>query len=41
MMGICGVLIKVLKWQWLETYAMSVSMIAAMVFAVVITPLIN
>ena len=41
MMGICGVLIKVLKWQWLETYAMSISMIAAMIFAVVITPLIG
>lgn len=40
-MGICGLLIKVLKWQWLETYAMSISMIVAMIFAVIITPLIG
>lgn len=40
-MGICGVLIKVLKWQWLETYAMSISMISAMIFAVIITPMIG
>ena len=40
-MGICGFLIKVCKIKWLETYAMSVSMIAAMIFAVIITPLIQ
>lgn len=40
-MGICGLLIKVLKWQWLETYAMSISMILAMIFAVIITPIIG
>jgi Kef-type K+ transport system membrane component KefB len=40
LMGICGLLIKKLKWQWLETYAMSISMVGAMIFAVVITPMI-
>ena len=40
-MGIYVVLIKVLKWQWLETYAMSISMISAMIFAVIITPMIG
>lgn len=40
LMGICGLLIKKLKWQWLETYAMSISMVGAMIFAVLITPLI-
>lgn len=40
MMGICGILIKVCKMKWLETYALSVSMILAMVFAMIITPLI-
>lgn len=40
-MGICGVLIKVFKIKWLETYALSICMIAAMVFAVVITPIIG
>ena len=39
-MAICGILIKKCKMQWLETYAMSISMIAAMVFAVVITPIL-
>ncbi|MDE7259298.1 MAG: DUF5058 family protein, partial [Lachnospiraceae bacterium] len=33
MMGICGVLIKVCKMKWLETYALSISMILAMIFA--------
>lgn len=41
MMGICGILIKVCKMKWLETYALSVSMILAMVFAMIITPLIG
>ena len=40
MMGICGVLIKVCKMKWLETYALSISMILAMIFAVIITPMI-
>lgn len=40
-MGICGLLIKVLKIKWLETYAISISMIAAMIFAAVITPIIS
>lgn len=40
-MGICGLLIKVLKMKGLETYALSISMIAAMIFAVVITPIIG
>mgnify|MGYP002509576971 FL=1 len=41
MMGICGILIKVCKMKWLETYALSVSMILAMVFAMIITPVIG
>lgn len=41
MMGVCGILIKVCKMKWLETYALSISMILAMVFAVIITPLIG
>lgn len=40
-MGICGVFIKVLKVKWLENYALSISMIAAMIFAAVITPIIG
>ncbi len=39
-MAVCGILIKKCKMQWLETYAMAISMIVAMVFAVVITPVI-
>ncbi len=41
MMGICGIFIKVFKMKWLENYALSVSMIAAMIFAVIITPIIQ
>lgn len=40
-MGICGLLIKVCHIKWLETYALSISMISAMIFAVIITPLIG
>lgn len=37
LMGICGILIKKCNMKWLETYAMSISMVGAMVFACVIT----
>ncbi|MBQ6797871.1 MAG: DUF5058 family protein [Oscillospiraceae bacterium] len=40
-MGICGILIKKCNLKWLETYAMSISMVAAMVFAVLITPVLS
>lgn len=40
LMSICGLLIKRYKMKWLENYAMPVSMLGAMAFAAVITPLI-
>lgn len=40
LMGICGLLIKKCGMAWLETYALSISMVGAMIFAVVITPAI-
>lgn len=40
-MGICGLLIKKCRMQWLETYALAISMLVAMVFAAVVTPLIG
>lgn len=40
-MSLCGLLIKVLKIKWLETYALSICMISAMIFAVIITPIIG
>ncbi len=40
-MAICGLLIKKCNMKWLETYALSFSMIGAMVFACIITPLIG
>ena len=40
LMAVCGLLIKKCRMQWLETYAMSISMLGAMVFACVITPII-
>ena len=39
-MGICGLLIKKCKMKWLENYALPVSMLVAMIFAMVITPMI-
>ena len=41
LMAVCGILIKKCGWKWLETYAMTVSMLGAMVFAIVITPVIT
>lgn len=40
-MGVCGILIKKCKAKWLETYALAISMVAAMIFAVIITPLLS
>ena len=40
LMAVCGLLIKKKGWQWLETYAMAVSMVGAMIFAVIITPVL-
>lgn len=39
-MCIFGLLIKKCNMKWLETYALSISMVGAMIFAVLITPLI-
>ena len=39
-MAICGILIKKCKMEWLETYAMAICMLGAMVFACIITPVI-
>lgn len=40
LMAVCGLLIKKCKMAWLETYAMAISMLGAMAFACVITPMI-
>lgn len=40
-MGICGFLIKKCNMKWLETYALSISMVCAMIFAAIITPIIG
>jgi hypothetical protein len=40
LMGICGLLVKVFKFKWVENYALPISMLGAMAFAVLITPLI-
>lgn len=41
LMGVCGLLIKKCGWKWLETYAMAICMVGAMVFAAIITPVIG
>lgn len=40
LMGICGVLIKKCGMKWLETYALAISMVGAMIFAIIITPVL-
>ena len=37
-MAVCGLLINKLKWKWLETYAISIAMVAGLVFAILIAP---
>ncbi|MGB4661418.1 MAG: DUF5058 family protein, partial [Mobilitalea sp.] len=41
LMAVCGLLIKVRKMNWLQNYALPISMLGAMAFACVITPLIS
>lgn len=36
-MGLCAVCVKVLKWQWMNEYALPISMIASMAMAIPIT----
>ena len=40
LMGVIGLLIKKCNLKWLETYALAISMVGAMVFAALITPVI-
>lgn len=40
LMAICGILIKKCSMKWLETYAMSISMVGAMIFACLITAIL-
>lgn len=39
-MAVCGLLIKKCNMKWLETYALAISMLGAMIFSIVITSLI-
>ena len=39
-MSVCGLLIKKCNMKWLETYALAISMVGAMLFAVLITTVI-
>ena len=41
LMMICGIVIKKFHVKWLENYALPISMIGSMIFAVIITPLIQ
>lgn len=40
-MGICGLLIKKCNMKWIETYALSFSILGAMIFAVVVSKIIR
>ena len=37
LMLICGLFVKLFKWRWLENYAMPISMLGAMAFAIPLT----
>ena len=39
LMGVCGILIRVLKWTWLEQYALPLCMLGAMALSIPITAL--
>ena len=41
LMAICGILIKKLKWTWLEQYAMPICMLGAMALSIPITGLMQ
>lgn len=41
LMGVMGILIKKCNMKWLENYALPITMLGAMVFAVIITPMIG
>ena len=41
LMAICGILIKKCNMKWLENYALPISMLGAMIFAAIITPVIG
>lgn len=41
LMAICGILIKKLKWTWLEQYAMPICMLGAMALSIPITGLMK
>lgn len=40
LMVICGLFIKVLKFKWLQDYALPICMLGAMAFAIIITPIV-
>ena len=40
-MCFCAVFVKVLKWKWMEDYALPISMLGGMALSIPITNLIN
>jgi hypothetical protein len=40
-MALCGILSKILKWKWMENYALPLSMLGAMALSIPITNLVN
>lgn len=41
LMGICGLLMKAFKWNWMEQYALPISMLGAMALSILITRLMG
>lgn len=41
LMGVCGALMKLLKWKWLSDYALPISMLGGMALAIPITSLVQ
>ena len=41
LMGVCGIFVKVLKWKWMEEYALPISMLGGMALSIPISHLVN
>lgn len=41
LMGVCAVFVKVLKWKWMEDYALPLSMLGGMALSIPITNLVS
>ncbi len=41
LMGVCAIFVKVLKWKWMEEYALPISMLGGMALSIPISHLVH